>query len=219
MKKTNPWDPPPASVWNEMSSATGQELYMEVGKALSQWSGVEHQLCTLFTHIFEGEHAGYAAYKLFGAYPSTSSRLTAVKTAGEAYFAGDSERWNYLDRLLGLVEKFSPRRNDIAHGQVVTRMDGTSPFLTEPHYNVEHRKRMKGNLGYAYGVGDVQRYGRYFGQLGIELVRGSLLLFRTTLPQGAQPPATALTPLVESERKTLLTKLETDATASPTSPE
>jgi hypothetical protein len=63
----NPWDRPVWPAHYVAPTATPQELYAEVGKALTSWTLVEHCLCMFFQSWFKQKNVKYAMYKLFGA--------------------------------------------------------------------------------------------------------------------------------------------------------
>lgn len=197
----NPWDRPAPLAEDTLPHATAEELYSAIGKAISDWSKVESDLCMLFIGLYSGGN-GYVAYRVYGALPSTAARITALKVSAEAAFAEKPEHAAYAKAVLALVEKFLGRRNDIAHGFLALRVKERRASLMEPHFNVKHADK---NGGYEFEARDVLGYAEQFRYLSRELDHAFYLL-KTPVRKGfgARPgEGTPLTKYVEPYRTAL----------------
>jgi hypothetical protein len=202
----NPWDRPKVlstrKPFHLKHPPNPDELHQAIGKALSQWGSVEHHLCDTFCHLFQGK-GRYAAYKLYGTFPSTYSKIQAIRTAGEAFFSDEKEQWEYLDRVIKLAEHFLARRNDIAHGVIQPNADGTVS-LAEPHYNVKNKSASKN--GYEFEASHIAEYGMRFIDVANEIYQSWLLLFPPEIAVdlvGGPLLGTLLRPYVEPQRTRL----------------
>jgi hypothetical protein len=97
------------------------ELYAAVGRALSAWSQVEHQLCSIFSRtLIEDPNAAVgAAWSAFYAIDSFWGKLNMVGSAVQI-------RWHDQSTILASWEKIYKRareknnmRNELAHGCVI----------------------------------------------------------------------------------------------------
>lgn len=208
VRQSNPWDRPHPLPDSAVPDSTPGELYFAIGKALTEWSSIEHQLCMLFVCLFNGKH-GYGSYKLYGALPSTAARMSALRIAAEALYAEKPEHSAYAIAVLGLVEKFIGRRNDIAHGLIALRREEGKATLMEPHYNIKHSRTSSGKECYEYEAHDILRCAEYFGQLDRELDHAwHLLGAPVRRGYGVRPSAeTPLTVYVEPFRTDLARRL------------
>lgn len=207
-RQQNPWDRPQPFPDSDVPEGSPDELYFAIGKALSEWSGVEHRLCMLFVCLYLDKH-GYGAYKLYGALPSTAARMSALRVSAEALFAKKHEHAAYAKSILSLTEKFLSRRNDIAHGLLAHREHEGKATLIEPHYNIKHANIDSGQGGYEFGVRHILDCAEHFRDLNRELEHAQNLLFAPVRRGfGVRPSAnTPLTIYVEPFRTALARRL------------
>jgi hypothetical protein len=88
-------------------------LYRAIGRAITVFASVEYSLGFLFTCIVKANR--YAAWKMFNAPESFSTKLGIIKTYGEALYLKrlkkgtekdlNTAKWEYLEKLLGLRRK------------------------------------------------------------------------------------------------------------------
>ena len=138
-----PWDRPELV---REGDADPKQIYMSVGRVLSQWEGVEIQLGYIYTAA-TGRHGDWYALLEYGEGNTTARRLRVVHEAVDAFFV----RRPYQDAearvacLLKSAGFFAARRHDIAHGVVrdhtwarwripPDRRDPTGFFLLPSHY-------------------------------------------------------------------------------------
>jgi hypothetical protein len=129
------WDVPPRA---DHGDSDDDQLYRAVGYALSQWEGLEIALSGLFAVLVESK--SQAATRAYGALASARARVEALASAAEVFFATEiSSHFDTFQAILKVVGWAGSRRNDIAHGIVLTyaRHDtvGGGFFLVAPHYN------------------------------------------------------------------------------------
>jgi hypothetical protein len=200
----NPWDRPCSPEENSIPVSTAKQLYFSIGRALAEWSSIENELCSLFVMLYSGKH-GYPAYKMYGSFPSTASRLNALKVTAEAFYAEKPEHAAYARALFGLTEKFLGRRNDIAHGLVV-RVREHKAALMEPHFNQKHADQRSRKAVYEYEAHHVLGCAKQFVYLRQELTEGSLILFLSRLRKGRTFVGTPLSKYLEPEKSRLISK-------------
>ena len=127
---TNPWD----IINFQTLDPTAEHVYTSVGKALSNWEELEHYLA-LYFGFFCGGDTSLPAFRAYGCVASSSGRADMLRAAAEAYFHVQPEHrmQDRFQEFLKLIGKYTPRRNEIAHGIVMPMI---APPLTEPrgHY-------------------------------------------------------------------------------------
>ena len=112
---TNPWDVREAKKLESDPDA----LYLSIGRALSEWERMEVLLSHYFA-FFCGGRDNLSARRAYGSVIAFSGRSSMLKKAAEAHFhlnRGHKMEATFL-ALTDRADKFSPRRNEIAHGIV-----------------------------------------------------------------------------------------------------
>jgi hypothetical protein len=116
---SNPWDAPPSAplrpgVKNE------DELFVAVGRALSQWEGLEAETGGIYAALTTGPSERYLApaNRAFGTVTNTGARAEMIAHAAEAFFHSHptKEIEAELKDILKSYRGWAARRNDIAHG-------------------------------------------------------------------------------------------------------
>jgi len=150
-KPKKPPTPRAAKAWDvrptqSIGSASEDDVYLSVGKALSQWEGIEVQLAQLF-QFFMGHYyhdperhrvVSSPSRRAYGSVTNFATRIEMVENAGDSFFHAtpshgfhlkdrQTERWivdfeanlaKNFEVLMDEVRGFAARRNDIAHGIV-----------------------------------------------------------------------------------------------------
>jgi hypothetical protein len=124
----NPWDQ--ASTPDE-GDASEEITFLSVGRALTQWEKFEQNFAHIFQVCVTGATGLYAlpATRAYGATISFQGRLAVLDAAVDAFVTIasyhdelDQTRVQAITRdfraLKNLASKYSPRRNEIAHGYV-----------------------------------------------------------------------------------------------------
>jgi hypothetical protein len=113
----NPWDVPPFPEKGDWSESA---LHESVGRALSAWESFERMLAMLFAAFLSPTLFGLPAQRAYGSVITFRGRANMVEAAGEAYFLAEphTDHQAALKSILKLGDKFSARRNEIAHGIV-----------------------------------------------------------------------------------------------------
>jgi hypothetical protein len=126
MSKRQPWDIPPHP---EKCDTAADTVFNAVGRALTKWETAEGACARLFA-IFVGAPHDAAemtpAVRAYGSVVSFNGRCEMLRSAAEAYFAEHPHKDLETDFKLLMVEcqRYSARRNEIAHGTVVALMNG-----------------------------------------------------------------------------------------------
>jgi hypothetical protein len=113
----NPWDIPPFAKRGNRSRAV---LFEAKGRALDAWEQVESELAHLFSAFTKEDRFDLAANLAYGEPNTVPQRLTKLRQSAEAYFVAHPSQnvEAEFDRLTAVVQNYSLRRNDIAHGIV-----------------------------------------------------------------------------------------------------
>lgn len=189
---SNPWDRPTPvpTVGNE----TQEEIFLSVGRALSQWERIDNMLVMLFTRITDMEFK--LALEIYGALYSSSGKSDILMAACKANYPAGSDHLIYLNKLLILVGKFRERRNDIAHGTVTP--EGHSWLLTPPFHNWKNYNRLSNNYKYAYRAEHIDTLCQHFTHLYDEVSDAFNLFMKWGYDEIS--PATVITSTVEPEK-------------------
>lgn len=138
----------PGSYWKRPIAKTkgdpdSRVTYMAVGNALTVWEIVETYLGIVYLTLIQTRSE--AARRSYGSIETPRGRRDAIKAAAESYFLlfnGTVEDQRRFDLLLEHAAHAAARRNDIAHGSVITvQIEGVNrgSFLCPATY------RTKGN--------------------------------------------------------------------------
>jgi hypothetical protein len=148
--------------------------YAAVGMALSSWEQLESGLAHLFT-MFVGQDAfnAWPAQLAYSTIASFRGRAEMLKATSEPYFQFNQYAKPFetdFKKLYKEAIQFAPRRNEIAHGQVLritinNRSSGC--FLTPAEY--ANRKANTPSLWkYAYTSVEIGHYQNHFHRLSLE---------------------------------------------------
>lgn len=94
-----------------------EDMYLNVGRALCQWSNMEVNLCELF-HQVSGRDDAVSSHKEFFKLHGSQPRLEKLRKQLASNGSGLRLLGFYL-RFIDICIKLVPIRNEIAHGQVV----------------------------------------------------------------------------------------------------
>lgn len=185
--------PDPEKYWKypdfaKEGNARPEPIFEAVGYALSAWEEAEDHFAHLFSQLV-GEYA-FAARRAYGTIDMNTGRRNALMAAAEMFFievSGDptaKEQQRALHRnknefatLMQHFARASNRRNDIAHGMVLTLLKNGC-FLAPAWYNSK-KYRASMNLSklkvdefervraeYRYTREDIIEFGHRFTKLG-----------------------------------------------------
>jgi hypothetical protein len=164
---SNTWDVTP---WPEEGNATEDELFLAVGRALSNWELVENAIAGLFTVVTVGSyHAPTApAIRAYSAVTNASNRIQMVRAALESwpYVWKDCPCGANALKILNECAQWTGRRNEIAHGIVDRLMDAQKNawFLFPSFYNAKKR-RLGERPAYRYTSANIDYYSNCFVEL------------------------------------------------------
>jgi len=159
-----PWDTTP---WPEEGNSGHDELFLAVGRALSNWELVESAIAGLFTIVTVGSyHAPTApAIRAYSTVTSATNRIQMVRAALESwlYVWKDCPGGSNALNILKECGEWAARRNEIAHGIVDRLIDAPKNawFLFPSFYNA--RKRQLGDRpAYRYTAANIDYYSDCF---------------------------------------------------------
>src|SRR5258708_24344922 len=161
---SNPWDVPPIP---EKGASSPDPLYQAVGKAITGWELVEQAIGVLFTFVTTGKFfdASGPALRAYGSIVGTSARIHMVRAAVESWGQQYSScpLLETCNALLNECERWSARRNDIAHGRVDNLIDAAPNgwMLFPGLYNTKKRS-IEGKSRYRYTVEHIEEYALAF---------------------------------------------------------
>jgi hypothetical protein len=147
------WDRPPDVTQGDSDAS---QIFSAVGATLSAWEHAEYALSALsvvFSKVEDHSNGAAALRVLFGSRESSAGRRSALAQLSELYFGNGDSDPELKSKFTKLMEAFSSasrRRDDIAHGCVMTvtsdnpnvgngiyfvpsiyNSNRNSPFLTE----------------------------------------------------------------------------------------
>lgn len=132
---SNSWDAAPFPARGDQSPET---LFIEVGRALTEWELFEERLSWIFALLVTDRpgEPGQAAIHSYGSIASFRGRSDMVGMAAAAYLAERpaSEAVAKLKPFLTRANDFATRRNEIAHG------------IVQPFYSQEVTAQMQVDL-------------------------------------------------------------------------
>lgn len=113
---SNPWERPPLP---SAGNATPNDLYIGVGRVLSQWEIVELQLGYLYT-AFVLKHQNWEAVIEYGRGPTFKSRSDILTKAAKHFFVAHNNQRieGDFDCLFRRTVLFGDRRHDVVHAVV-----------------------------------------------------------------------------------------------------
>jgi hypothetical protein len=179
------WNPPPVPAQGDLDE---NSIYAGVGRVLSMWELIELELSRIFG-FFRGNSQ---AYREYGQGRIFVERIRILRDAATLHFVSncDQVREAEFDRLGECVEKFSNRRNDVAHSIVreigfirqrrVGDTAGAAYLLVPPHYDArrfgpDHLPR------YAYRAVELQ-----YLISGLSALQDALAAYRSAIRAGPQ---------------------------------
>ena len=179
----NPWD----VVLDKDGDRTPDEIYYNVGRALSAWEYLEGVNGRLFGAILGlGGFNTIVAERAFGTVGNSKGRsemlVEAINTAFTAKYGNATAGQLKID-LMALISRtklFAARRNEIAHGAVIEFGEGFDQkgnFLSPASYNTSKHKTLN-QLETTYRF-NAKTIARFADEFGILHVTGLHLLTRT----------------------------------------
>lgn len=135
VQKEGVWVPqlPDLKVWEipkilEQGDPNEEALFLEVGRTLSAWEGLEWMLSTLYSELL-GSHS-YAAARSYGLVTTASIRSSMLAEVLDiSRHEEQIKNWSRLEDASSLLKhygKASAIRNHIAHGMVVGVTSGAA---------------------------------------------------------------------------------------------
>ena len=156
----------PNCPWNikpilPLGDSSADDVFLAVGRALTQWEVLEGRLGYMFGLIVDSRRTD-AASRAYGAVSSFQARYDMLAAAFAASPARHDPAVAPFDALLKRIAHFGPRRNDIAHGMVtkfnVDRKE-RGHYLCPAQYATKRRRRPGTALGdYAYTSAQIYEY-------------------------------------------------------------
>lgn len=180
----NPWNVQPLTSLDDSKEKT----YASIGHALSEWEYLELQLSAYFG-FFCGGHDPIIARRAYGCVISFQGRAEMLRAAAEAYFNrySDDDLSKRFSDLVNSTNRYSARRNEIAHGIVMPLFHDNNDgqgyrqrgwALVASEYATKKNELLPlSDLGfqdtrftYAYSSKEIEHYATQFIALGKEAI-------------------------------------------------
>lgn len=152
----NPWDVRPRA---ENSDATFNDIFFQVGRALTAWETLESYAADLFDAMVAAHPSNRAAFSAFIAVASSSARTQLLEAACERALPVTDPARSEASDVIHQIGKFGARRNELAHGRVYDL--GEHGFQLGPNNTTPH-KWADGAAKYQYGSADIDYYAEQF---------------------------------------------------------
>jgi hypothetical protein len=189
----NPWDIP--SPLPQKGARTPEAVFEAVGRALSHWELVEQALALLFIFLTTGRHKDRMdpSIRAYGSIVGVKARIAMVRAAAESWFERfpDCPFSENCKEVLRKCERWSSRRNDIAHGRVSYPPKKTDSWMLYPGL-FTMKYSIKGTPKYIFRGEDMDQYSKGFYSLyeEMEILSSSLVMWRmanATKPNAEMP--------------------------------
>jgi len=117
MAETNPWDRPPLA---RQGNRSNRALFESIGRTLNAWEQIEVELAHLYSALITGDEFDMPSNLAYGMPHTIQQRFAALQRAAKSHWARhpSQEIEGEFERLSDMVNRYSQRRNDIAHGIV-----------------------------------------------------------------------------------------------------
>jgi hypothetical protein len=168
-KPPRPWDippgPPPEAADKDIAT-----VYTAVGEALSAWERMEERLASLFAIFIGLQGPSTAAERAYGSVMSFHTRKGMLEEAGTVYFRKhpDAESQALFGELIQFADGFCGRRNDIAHGKVMSFLRPGSRefiFLLWPAFYNSNKVNWRGTAKFVYNSAMIRRFAAAFDDI------------------------------------------------------
>jgi hypothetical protein len=115
MAERNPWDRPPLA---RQGNRSDRVLFESIGRTLNAWEQIESELAHLYSALLTGDRFDLPANLAYGVPNTIRLRLAGLQRVAKAHWVQrpSQEIEAEFERLSDLVDRYSDRRNDIAHG-------------------------------------------------------------------------------------------------------
>jgi hypothetical protein len=179
------WEPPPLPTEGDTDD---NSTYAGVGRVLSEWEGVEAALSHLYAW-FIGKLFRAEAYQEYGAGQIFRERMRTFKAGRESYFVQHPSQSleGQCDCLAALAEKYSARRNEVAHSVVGGIWNGQKSrheyLLIPPLYDPQRFGLSNDQPVYAYTAMSLAHL-----KAGLWGLRSDLVTYLGELRSGSGPP-------------------------------
>jgi hypothetical protein len=113
---TQPWEIPPLPTHGDENA---DDTYKAVGRCLSEWESLEHELAHLYS-VFVGQPGEIAALREYGKEQTPKFRRANLAEKAAAFFSRhpDPDLEGKFTAICDCAQKLADRRADIAHGIV-----------------------------------------------------------------------------------------------------
>jgi hypothetical protein len=180
------WETPPIPAEGDLDR---EHTYAGVGRVLSEWEGAEAALSHLYAW-FVGKLFQAEAYHEYGAGQIFRERMRTFKTGRYTYFVQHPSQplEGRCDCLAALAEKFSARRNEVAHSVVGHIWNGQKTrheyLLMPPLYDPQRFSPPNDQPGWAYTSISLAHL-----KEGLWVLRSDLVTYLGELRSGSGPTA------------------------------
>jgi hypothetical protein len=170
----NPWDQLPAPQKGDDSEDI---TFCSIGRALTRWETLDIYLAILFSYLV-GIFTP-SAIRAYGSLGTFSGKLAMIREAGKAFITLENAEHiqTDFDKLMNLSEKYSARRNEIAHGIVISysqemffHQQDKEGFVLVPNYHNAKKQtlvinQMAGVPKFVYSSKEIDHYKDRFEEL------------------------------------------------------
>jgi hypothetical protein len=150
--------------------ADRREMQQALGLALSRWGHIEGSLALVFQRAVTATRSDSASAAFFAIH-SFEVQIAVVSATIEMTFRSAPEALNEWQRFKRRLDRLRPKRNKLAHGQVVQTKTTGKPLLTRfvPFFCIPHHKDI--SAFEQWDVAEVRRLAEEFGKLGTDLFK------------------------------------------------
>lgn len=170
----NPWDVPP---YAQSGESKPDPIYLAIGYSLSTWEFLEEALASLFAFLV-GKGRTYpetsAAMRAYGSIVSFNSRAEMIGAAAKGFFQEHEikDQEPEFREILKKCNGWAARRNDIAHGRVVSLAPSDEYYLIPALYNSRKHPADDDSPAFLYSAAQIRQFQQQF-----DVLHGDLATF------------------------------------------
>jgi hypothetical protein len=146
-----------------------------IGSTLTTWEMTEVAYSYLFNMIVRPRHSSPAIRRAYGSIVSPRGRREAIEAAAEVFFQKfpNAGLEHELSEFIGIHRNASARRNEIAHGVIVSA-HAASWYLEANEYS--DKRNVNRESPYAYTSTQITKIGSHYSSLrrDVEALRSTL---------------------------------------------
>ena len=181
-------------IYAPQGDCIARDTFVSVGAVLSAWEHCETSFGTIYAALVKPVGGTHIVLRAYGTILAAGTRQEMIKAAAEAYFAVFKNELlsKTLRNLLKLYKDGAARRNEIAHGTVMSEplMPNREPiyFLVPSLFATKKTELFHQCPKYRLSTHEIDNYHKYFDELSSRAMKfhQDVRAFYSSLPEKLQ---------------------------------